>query len=167
MSKSWKSFLFVVILVVCLVLTYFIRLPQHITILWTIILVVITSFYAYSTFQILEIQKKSEILKYFLQVNLKSVKIDQISRYVDKIELEFLNFSNGMGHNAKFRIYNGDSIIEMKDKDKIYIDKDIGILVPNLSNRQKIFFKDPIEVSDKTKLRLELKFINLARNSRA
>jgi hypothetical protein len=158
---KWTNISIIIILAIGLIISCLMyKYPQSITILWSIILVLITSLYAYATFKILEIQKESEILKYFVQINLKSVKTDWIDNHIDKIELEFLNVSNGIGYNAKLKIFNGDSIVKIKDKFGIILDKNVGILQPNFSNYLQLDLSETIIVNKKCTLRLELKLLN-------
>ena len=87
--------------------------------IWTILLVLVTFYYAHTTFQILNNQNKAEKIKWFQQIFL-SIKPDYI--IADQIKIrsfkcEFRNISEGIAINCRFKMYEGDSLVDLKDNE--------------------------------------------------
>lgn len=167
---DWNAIFIIIILLLGVIFNVMIEVCKlktpSVQTVWTAILVIITAYYAFTNHRMLRIQTRAEKLKYFQQIKLE---IAPNYRYISveegfKIELlecVFTNISNGLAYASTVKIFKGDSIVEIITEAGHTIEKEIGILPPNVDIKHLFHLKDKINFNGNSlKLRLILKTTN-------
>ncbi len=161
-------FIFVLLLLVALIITILnemciLAFSTPITI-WTILLVLVTFYYAHISFQILENQNNSEKVKWFQQIHLEVIPnfivADQL--LIKGFNLHFDNISEGIAIDNKIQIFEGDSLLEFEESDKNTVKLNIGA-IPSKIRIEKSFIlvKDiKLKRDEIRKFRIFLEFTN-------
>lgn len=132
---------------------------------WTIVLALVTLYYAYTTSQILEEQSNSEKVKWFQQIFLS---IKPVSMVADKclllgFSIRFSNISTGIAMDCKLRIFEGDSLLEFKETNSEQA-LNIGAIPTEIMIPIELeaILKNPINIHEKTSrtFRIHLEYTN-------
>ena len=117
---------------------------------WTIVLALVTLYYAYTTSQILEEQSNSEKVKWFQQIHLsiKPVSIVADQCVLQGFEVSLSNISNGIAMDATIRIFVGDSLLEFKEMDSAQ-ELQIGAIPAGIPIKLMLMLKKVINIRDK------------------
>lgn len=132
---------------------------------WTIVLALVTLYYAYTTSQILAEQSDSEKVKWFQQIYLS---IKPVSLVADQcvligFNISFSNISNGIAMDCKIRLFEGDSLLEFKETDSEQA-LNVGAIPTQISFPIELnaMLKKPIDIHEKTSrtFRIYLEYTN-------